>query len=476
MFVESPPGRPDVVWLGGQMLYDEIFTATPPSNGRAVLRSSDGGVHFTDMTDDARSPPAGMHPDQHAIAFLPWNPDAAIVGSDGGVVRTSGDFVNASRQCASRGLAGADLADCRAWLSAVPTRIDTLNAGLDTLQFQSVSLNPADPVDDVIGGTQDNGTWGRDLLGTWFESVGGDGGQSGIDALQPNVRMHTYYAPQTDVNFSGNDPPGWDWTADPLLASGEASSFYVPLIADPVVGGSWFIGLQHVWRTTDSGGPQSFLDPHCNEYTGDFTVECGDWVPVGGPTLTGPAYGADKGTGYVVAIVRARTDASTMWVATRPGRVFVSTNAGAADPAAVAFARVDGPAQPTRFVSGIAVDPSNPFHAWVSFSGYDAYTPTTPGHVFEVRVNPATWTSVWKDLSSNLGDQPVTGLARDDETGDLYAATDFGVALLAAGATSWGPSASGLPPVAVYGLAAHSGARVLYAATHGRGLYRLALP
>src|SRR6476469_3609110 len=65
-FVEVDPTNPDVVWLGGSMAYDEL--ATPGqitrSNGRAVVRSTNAGVSFTDMTDDARSPAAGMHPDQ----------------------------------------------------------------------------------------------------------------------------------------------------------------------------------------------------------------------------------------------------------------------------------------------------------------------------------------------------------------------------------------------------------------------------
>ena len=36
------------------------------------------------------------------------------------------------------------------------------------------------------------------------------------------------------------------------------------------------------------------------------------------------------------------------------------------------------------------------------------------------------------DLSGDLDDLPVTDLVRDDVTGDLYAATDFGVLRLAA--------------------------------------------
>src|SRR5438094_406656 len=159
MPMASPPGHPDTLWIGGSMQYPEIFTFTPPSNGRTVQRSTDAGVSFTDMTNDTQSPPLGMHPDQHAIAFAADNPDIAFLGSDGGVVRTSGSFADASAGCADRGLTGADLVDCKAWLKAVPTRIFSLNDGLATIQFQSLSINALDPLNDLLGGSQDNGTW-----------------------------------------------------------------------------------------------------------------------------------------------------------------------------------------------------------------------------------------------------------------------------------------------------------------------------
>ena len=85
--------------------------------------------------------PLGMHPDQHAIAFAGGNPNIAFIGSDGGVVRTSGSFVDFSADCASRGISGNQLIRCLEWLAAVPSRIDSLNEGLRTLQVQSVSLN-----------------------------------------------------------------------------------------------------------------------------------------------------------------------------------------------------------------------------------------------------------------------------------------------------------------------------------------------
>ena len=482
MPVASPPGHPDVVWIGGAMQYDEIFTKHPPSNGRAVQRSTDAGVSFTDMTNDTQSPPLGMHPDQHAIAFIPGNPDIAIIGSDGGVVRTSGAFANASSSCNTRGLVEPQLSQCRKWLSAVPTQITSMNKGLATLQFQSLSINAKNPLGDIIGGTQDNGTWafkGDDEgeEGSWFESVGGDGGLSGVDIANTNVRMHTYTGSDGDVNFNGTDPLGWDFISDLLDNSGEGFSFYSPLTNDPKVSGTWFIGGGHVWRTQDNAGPQAYLQQYCNEFFGAYNptvTPCGDWEALGGAAgnlIAG--LGSDKGTGWVAAVVRAPSDTGTLWAGTRRGRVWLSKNADAA-PASVTFLRLDTPSQPSRFVSGIAVDPTDSNHAWVSFSGYDAYTPTTPGHVFEVTVHD-DGSVIWKDLSYNLGDQPITGIVRDDVTGDLFVSTDFGVDMLLAGSTTWVPTGANLPPVAVYGLTINSGARVLYAATHGRSAWRLNL-
>lgn len=476
MWVASPAGHPDTVWIGGSMAYDEIFTLHPPSNGRAVQRSTDGGASFTDMTDDAQTTPMGMHPDQHAVAFAPGKPDIAFLGSDGGLVRTSGNFTDTSSSCASRGLTGADLTDCQNWLKAVPNLIYSLNDGLSTIQFQSITVNPQDPKHDIMGGSQDNGTWSFSAARTgnnWYETVGGDGGQSAIDAVNPNVRMHTYYGPNGDINFKGTDPTGWDVITDPLANSKEGASFYIPLVADPNVGGTLYAGLEHVWRTQDDGGAQAYLDQHCNEMTGDFAAPCGDWVALGG-NLIDTTYGSDKAGSYIVSVNRAASDKSTLWAATRFGRLFISTNADAAA-ASVAFTRLDTAAQPQRFISGIAVDPKNPYHAFVTYSGYNAYTPSTTGHVFEVTYNPTTASATWKDISYDLGDAPITGVAYDDQTSNLYIASDFGVATLHQGSSNWVPAATGLPQVAVYSLTISSSGRVLYAATHGRGAWRLEL-
>ena len=95
--------------------------------------------------------------------------------------------------------------------------------------------------------------------------------------------------------------------------------------------------------------------------------------------------------------------------------------------------------------------------------------------MFEVVYNPTTGTAAWTDRSYDFGDIPVTDVVRDDQTGDLYASTDFGVFRLACGTTSWTLAAPGMPNLEVAGLTIVPGERKLFAATHGLGAWLLNL-
>src|SRR4029453_10530714 len=221
MPVYSPPGSPDIVYIGGAMQYDEIFTAHRPSNGRAVQRSEDAGVHFTDMTQDNSNPTTqstglSRHPDQHAMAAAPFGPNILINGDDGGIWRLNGSFTDASGVCSLRGLTGTDLTDCQMWLKKIPTTLTSLNDGLETLQYKSLSYDPRNPTGALLGGTQDNGTHLRSG-GDWSVNVFGDGGQSGISAFNANTRFHNYFEASPDVNFQGDSEFAWDCIGDPLF-------------------------------------------------------------------------------------------------------------------------------------------------------------------------------------------------------------------------------------------------------------------
>ena len=85
-------------------------------------------------------------------------------------------------------------------------------------------------------------------------------------------------------------------------------------------------------------------------------------------------------------------------------------------------------------------------------------------------------TSGWTSLDYDLGDLPINHLVRDAKTGDLYAATDFGVLVLPDRTSHWQEAGEGLPAVLTPYLQILADRRVLFAGTHGLGAWYLTLP
>jgi Arc-like DNA binding domain len=490
-FVYSPKGFPDIVYVGGDYTYGEVI-----ANKRGVVLSTDAGETGTDMTFDGTDPlhPNGLHPDQHGLVTVPGKPFQFIETNDGGVMRSNGRFVDRSSWCddpeVPRGLNATELERCRQMLSRIPERLEGINDGLNTLQFQSLSISPHD---NRIrqGGTQDNGTWQTNgSRVTWENTIIGDGGQSGFDVAIPEFRFHNYTGVTTEVNFNHGNIADWISIFDPVAHGGE---FYSPVISDPVVSKSLFAGTSRTAYRTQTAGLGTMTvaeaNEHCNTWTGDRAVQCGDWAELGERRLTHADWG-DRAAGNVAAIERTAADTGTAWAATTTGRVFVTKNVDA--PGVLEFPppegnntrrvannvewhRIDLPTTPGRFVSSIHVDSTNGNRAWVSYSGFSVNTPTTPGHVFEVTFDPVSKTATWVNISHDLADMPVTDLVRDDKTGDLYSASDFGVLRLADGETSWKLAGRDMPNVEVAGLTIMTKERELYAATHGLSAWLLDL-
>ncbi len=323
--VYTPAGLPDTVYVIGSMEYGEqpcntngVGCGNGRSNGRAVLYSDTAGDPdaannlrtFTDLTYDAtinhpswcafapyfnngcENAPNGIHPDQHVIAVNPTNPTQIFEGSDGGMIRTSGDFADISSQCDSPFRNGGgplpptsgSYTACKRLLSRVPTQLEHIDKKLaSTLQFIGVAINPASTC-EVTGGTQDNGTWsnvgGCDNK-TWTQVIYGDGGNAGYDATNPTWRFNEFTGGFSDSNFENGDPQKWVITSAPIVNSGEAVAFYWPQIADPnppAGAHPIFSGAQHVWRTwafgagTPGAVPQdktpniAFYEANCPEF------------------------------------------------------------------------------------------------------------------------------------------------------------------------------------------------------------------
>jgi hypothetical protein len=176
------------------------------------------------------------------------------------------------------------------------------------------------------------------------------------------------------------------------------------------------------------------------------------------------------------------SNASIVWAGTSGGRIFITTNAGAANAASIVWQRIDttSAADPPRYPSDIYVDPSDPYHAYITYSGYNAVTPATPGHIFDVRFNPATGNATFTSLDGAgphaLGDLPVATIERDESKGVLYAGTDFGLVRRVGPQTGWTNAHPGLPVTPVSNLVIDQQRGIMYVTTHGFGAWSLNLP
>ena len=489
LVVATPPGQPDTVIVGGVL--QSTF-------GEPTIRSTNAGAGFSAFGSDAQPTPNEAHVDVRAIAFHPQNPNIAFVGSDGGLVRNDGNFSDVRSRCSTQ---FTSIASCQTMYASVPTRLYFLNKGLQTLQFYNVSLDPLHPLQRLIGGLQDNSTVWQDGTGdplVWTTLFGsGDGtSASGFHPSNPSIVFASFQSNNYFVNFRNGDSASWVRTHDPIQVAAERESVTAStgrqfLTFDRARPDTQFTAFQHVWRTQDNGGPQAFLEANCKFPGGTSSRICGDWVPLGvsfpfeaGSTpdsatrkpgdLTSDFYGTDRTGGLVVSAERTPADAGTLWAATSMGRLFVAKGVDGAA-AAVQFARIDTPATPNRFVTRIAVDRFDPNVAYISYSGFNALTPGTPGHIFRAVYNPETHLASFVSADYDIGDIPINTIAFDDVRGDLYAATDFGALRLRKDMTHWEGASVGLPEALMVDLEILPDERILVAATHGVGIFFLRL-
>jgi hypothetical protein len=508
---------PDTVYLSGSNQYNENNTGTGRSNGRAVILSTDGGDTFTDMTEDDRSSthPGALHPDHHALLVNPRDWKQFFDLSDGGVNRSNGVFVNDSADCSTPPhsfVVPSRLAFCQVVLSRVPQRVNAINRGLRTIHMYTLDYDRTNP-GRFVAGTQDNGSW--ETVGStddWLQINIADGGPNRLDAagLDQQWALSAFQFGSMMARYNPMQQQDANWISDTLSDPSsvppfalEASAFIVPAVSDPVNVGMLFTGREHVFRATNYGRPpllaaKAAHRANCNIWTGAFDDingngrydlpgdRCDSWEPLGDPAatnvsplrMTGPGYGADRQGLYVAVTQRAPSDAGTLWVATGTGRVFVSKNANDPNHNAVVFDRIDNDPTasntPARYPSKIYVDPTNPNHAWITYSGYNAKTPDTPGHVFEVTYVPGGSTFVNRDghKINGFGDIPANAIVVTLR-GTYYVATDYGVVVKEPNSTVWKMAPAGLPNGPVADLVYAPERDVLYAATHAQGAWAL---
>ncbi|MFN7929709.1 MAG: hypothetical protein U0Y68_17555 [Blastocatellia bacterium] len=419
MAVAVDPTNGNQVYYGGKLNYT--------LNQNCVVRSTDGGQTWADMRSE------NLHPDTHVLVVAKNNPNIVFTGNDGGIWRTD-----------------AASANTVSWT--------TLNANLSVTQFQAIALHPTD-ANYLIGGLQDNGTQAYTGGLGWNEADarGGDGGFCLIDQSNPSILYHTFtndvgsFSPQRSTNG------GQTWRQISTgFSSSDRANFYAPMALHPGFsdsnGNVVYFGTNRLYRFANPGTT---------------------WTGLG---ASGDGFGQDltKGSGYVSAITAypkldtASPPTEIVWVGTSDGNIQVTSNAGAL--ANATFTNATKAPLPNRFVGDIAVDASNANRAVAVFSGFEANTPTTLGHVFLTTDRGNSWTNI----SGNLPDTPVTTVALDpNNTNRIWIGSDIGVFQTTDGGTTWMPMTNGLPKLAIFMLRYQNNTGNLIAATHGRGVFRL---
>jgi hypothetical protein len=361
------------------------------------------------------------HPDQHAAAFGISNGKPKLyAGNDGGVWSQTGPSWSND-----------------GW--------SDLNARLSITQPYYAEAS-AGPNPTIYAGTQDNGNLKYTGSQTWPEIFGGDGGDVGVEPNNPN---HTYEE-YVYLQMSSSKDGGLTWTNDIGPADAGSSStarFIAPFDLDPLDPTHHLVALgQHVWESHDgiNTGSGSWTSSY------DFgSTHVGTALAVRGSTI----YGGWCGPCNPDTIDNDNPFARGL-----------ASNVGGT------WHTLAATGLPNRYVSSITIDPGNSSHLFVTLSAFSRHwiPRAGEGHVFESTNSGATFT----DISANLPDAPANDSVLVN--GSLIVGTDVGV-FQRVGA-SWQTLGTGLPNASVLDLSVIPGTSTVVAASHGRGIWTVALP
>jgi photosystem II stability/assembly factor-like uncharacterized protein len=127
-------------------------------------------------------------------------------------------------------------------------------------------------------------------------------------------------------------------------------------------------------------------------------------------------------------------------------------------------------------IQGLVVEKGHPNHAYVVFSGFSRRWTSTftsgEGHVYETNDGGVNWT----DISYNLPDAPGDDLVLTS-SGKLVVGTDIGVFVSQSShGGGWSRFGANLPTASTNDLQLSPNGSYIIAATHGRGLWKIATP
>jgi photosystem II stability/assembly factor-like uncharacterized protein len=368
---------------------------------------------------------ARIHVDQHNIVPIPVNQSTGtfwiLSGNDGGVAISKDGGI---------------------------TWREVLNGGYNTTQFYGVDKKPG--ANEYIGGTQDNGTWlspkqNVTKTSTYTKEIDGDGFDVAWHHKDPNKiiggSQYNNFARTTD---GGNS---WFSAIKNLDDVGSGKGAFISKIAesnsDPDI--IFTTGSQGVWRSEDFGGAWA-----------KSTMTTNGWSY--SPTSTPVA----------ISIADPQIVWAGNYFSNTLSKLFLSIDGG------ITFASVNPyTGSALGSITGIDTHPTDMNTAFVtfSFSGAPKILRTTD------------LGNTWEDISGfGSGSTSSNGFPNVatycilviPNTNKIWAGTEIGLFESTNNGTTWHSANNGLPAVCIWDMKIVDDQVVL--ATHGRGIWSVALP
>ncbi|HIA10661.1 MAG TPA: T9SS type A sorting domain-containing protein [Flavobacteriales bacterium] len=357
LIVAVKPDDSNTVFVGGTNLYRSTDGFTSPNNITHIGGYGAGStIPFYDVY-------LNHHPDNHAVAFIPSNPDMMISSTDGGVFKTN--------DC---------MASTVAWTN--------LNNGYTTTQFYTIAIDHGPANSDVIfGGLQDNGTWwtkSSDPSAAWTMPSAGDGSYCAVSDGGGSYYFSRQNGKMVKTTLDVNGVPTAFNRMDPILTDSTSTYDYLfinPFILDPSDNNVMYLAqFYHVWRNDNLNAI-----PLTNEWD---TISTG-WSELNTPTISGST--------YITALACSKSNPSNrVYYGTFNAKMYRIDSANTGNPTGY---EITNNIQYGGYTSCIAVDPRDADKVMVVYSTYNTYS------VFYSENGGAEWGRV----AGNLETGPPVG-------------------------------------------------------------------
>ena len=427
--------------------YDNLLFVSPTDEnflvwgGVDLWRSANGGLNWGRISRwqaHFNSAPTSAHADQHlAVAHPNFNGTSnrtVFFANDGGIYKAADVST----------VGGGGLPYQAGWTE--------LNNGLAITQFYGGAGHSATGA--ITGGTQDNGTLFYhpgvvNAAENWTRPFGGDGGFSAYDSLDADYFYGEYVYATIHRNTSGG-AGGSSYIYSGLSDANNPNTaeFIAAFIKDPNQDDRLLVGTVRLWRTNNAkaGAPS--------------------WEAIKSQV---------GGAGAISAIGVAPGNSDVIYAGHTGGRLYKTTvGTGTAATVAASWATIDDNSGsnplPNRRITRITVDSSNNDVVYVTLGGFSG------DNIYKSVNGGASWIDITGPSGgpTALPSVPVRDLEIHPSNSNwIYAATEIGIFASEDGGASWVLPHDGPSNVSVDELFILSGESVpvLYAVTHGRGMF-----